>query len=62
LGPLAGSEPDFVDALAVVLDMYIKADQARVLGKSVTKKVVLISNFKAQVGPAGRCLHSVQQP
>jgi hypothetical protein len=30
--------------------MYIKADQARTLGKSVTKKVVLISNFRAQVG------------
>jgi hypothetical protein len=47
---LAGSEPDFVDALAVVLDMYIKTIEKRALGDSVTKKVVLISNFRAQVG------------
>ncbi len=42
-------EADFTDALAVVMDMYIKADTERVLGKSVSKRVVFISNFYAKV-------------
>ncbi|KAL6752827.1 SPOC like C-terminal domain-containing protein [Haematococcus lacustris] len=39
---------DILDGLTVVLDLFVKADQARCLGRSVVKRCVLISNLKAQ--------------
>ncbi|KAL6749574.1 hypothetical protein V8C86DRAFT_3145089, partial [Haematococcus lacustris] len=39
---------DILDSLTVVLDLFVKADQARCLGRSVVKRCVLISNLRAQ--------------